>query len=43
MRRVGLGSLDTLATAILKFDGAYDWSARKERLGARLRRLRGSE
>jgi peptidoglycan/xylan/chitin deacetylase (PgdA/CDA1 family) len=34
LRRVGIEATDTLAIAARKLDGAYDWSAAKERLGA---------
>ena len=40
LRRVGIEPCDTLATLTRKLDGAYDWTAAKERLGARLRRAR---
>lgn len=40
LRRVGIESADKLAIAARKLDGAYDWTAPKERLGARLRRAR---
>jgi peptidoglycan/xylan/chitin deacetylase (PgdA/CDA1 family) len=42
LRRVGIEPRDTLDTMTRKLDGAYDWSATKERLGARLRRWRRS-
>lgn len=42
LRRVGFEPRDTLESSILKLDGAYDWSAGKERLGAHLRRFRRS-
>lgn len=38
LRRVGIEPGDTLTTVIRKLDGAYDWTAAKERVGARLRR-----
>lgn len=40
LRRVGIEAQDTLATITRKLDGAYDWTAGKERLGACLRRAR---
>jgi peptidoglycan/xylan/chitin deacetylase (PgdA/CDA1 family) len=42
LRRVGIGCRDSLAVVERKLDGAYDWTASKERLGARLRALRGA-
>ena len=39
LRRVGFEPKDTLAIVVRKLDGAYDWTAYKERLGARVRRL----
>ena len=43
LRRVGIVPQDTPARIERKLDGAYDWSARKERLGAWLRRRRSAE
>jgi peptidoglycan/xylan/chitin deacetylase (PgdA/CDA1 family) len=40
LRRVGIVPHDTPASIERKLDGAYDWSARKERLGAWLRARR---
>jgi peptidoglycan/xylan/chitin deacetylase (PgdA/CDA1 family) len=40
LRRVGIVPQDTPASIERKLDGAYDWTARKERLGAWLRARR---
>ena len=40
LRRVGIVSDDEIQTVERKFDGAYDWIAWKERIGARLRSVR---
>jgi peptidoglycan/xylan/chitin deacetylase (PgdA/CDA1 family) len=42
LRRVGIVPQDTPARIERKLDGAYDWSARKERLGVWLRRRRAA-
>jgi len=42
LRRVGIVAQDTPARIERKLDGAYDWSARKERLGAWLRARRSA-
>ena len=40
LRRIGIEHDDSIETVERKFDGAYDWVAWKEALGARARRLR---
>jgi peptidoglycan/xylan/chitin deacetylase (PgdA/CDA1 family) len=39
LRRVGIGERDPLEVVERKFDGAYDWTAWKEALGLRIRRV----
>ena len=39
LRRVGIRALDPLEVVERKFDGAYDWTAWKEVLGVRIRRV----
>jgi len=40
LRRLGIEAGDSLEVVERKFDGAYDWVAWKEALGARARRWR---
>jgi peptidoglycan/xylan/chitin deacetylase (PgdA/CDA1 family) len=42
LRRVGIVPHDTPASIERKLDGAYDWSAPKEKLGAWLRKIRSA-